>query len=136
MHQRRVRVSANRSAFLYDTRLVCQPSSTTATVSISYTPSRAATLPRRALMYPTLNSNNNVGAPFSYPSQQQLGTESRDSRSFASNGPSQIASASSNSNALPVLRVHISEQLCISPPVGDKPSYPQGKLHSLLLPCQ
>lgn len=67
-------------------------------------------------MYPTLNSNNNVGAPFAYPSPQ-LGTESRDSRSFASNGPSQLASASSNSNALPVLRVQISEQLCISPPV-------------------
>ncbi|KAL3138861.1 hypothetical protein ABBQ32_005689 [Trebouxia sp. C0010 RCD-2024] len=66
-------------------------------------------------MYPTIHSSSGVGVPTLYS-----GLSERDSRGYGSattNGPSQLASSPSNSNALPVLRVHIADHLSISPPV-------------------
>lgn len=71
-------------------------------------------------MYPTIHSNSNAGVSTSYLPQQPINSDSRDSRSLAANGPSQLTSAPSNSNALPVLRVQIAEHLSISPPVRDQ----------------
>ena len=66
-------------------------------------------------MYPTIHSSSGVGVPTQYSGHSE--PESRDHHSATANGPSQLSSSPSNSNALPVLRVHIADHLSISPPV-------------------
>ncbi|KAL0028771.1 hypothetical protein WJX79_006523 [Trebouxia sp. C0005] len=66
-------------------------------------------------MYPTVHSNSSADGHAVYPSRQQAGPGS--SSTFTANGPSQLTSAPSTSNVLPVLRVQIAEEVNISPPV-------------------
>ena len=67
-------------------------------------------------MYPTIHSNSSVGVPAYCPAHS--GRDSRETRSATANEPPQLVSSPSSSNALPVLRVQIADQLSISPPVS------------------
>lgn len=68
-------------------------------------------------MYPTVHSNSSADGHAVYPSPQQAGPDSSNTGSFTANGPSQLTSAPSTNNVLPVLRVRIAEEVSISPPV-------------------
>ncbi|DBA83892.1 hypothetical protein WJX77_001116 [Trebouxia sp. C0004] len=68
-------------------------------------------------MYPTVHSNSSADGHAVYPSRQQAGPGSSNNGSFTANGPSQLTSAPSINNILPVLRVQIAEEISISPPV-------------------
>lgn len=59
-------------------------------------------------MYPTIHSNSGVGSSTQYAGH---------SDPSSANGPLQLSRSISNSNTLPVLRVHVADHLSISPPV-------------------